>query len=138
MPKYRQVIAGIVNSPLGKQIIKSNESSSDFLRGALDTASLGATRALDKSLASSPMLDQKSREIIQEGSERAQNSTSGKVGEFAGYLVPGAAADRLVVAAGGAALKRIPKLAEGLIRGATAGTIDTAAQEVGDVAFREG
>lgn len=138
MPKYRQVAADIVNSPIGKRLFKANEASSDFIRGALDTASLGAIRPLDEAISSSPLLNQREQERMQEDIERSRESTAGKVGEFAGYLVPGAAADRLAFSLGKTAIQGLPKIARGAIRGVSAGAIDSAAQEVGDVAFREG
>lgn len=137
LPTWRKKIVDFQKTDLWKSIAKADRRASDALGGAIDTGSLGGSYALDKALAKSGLMDQKSKEYFQEQVQRADNpTTSRKIGEFAGYLVPGTVAERGVAITGGAALKSLPKIAQGLIRGTAAGAVEGAAQEGGDVLFR--
>jgi len=134
LPKWRQVIVDVMNSKAGKQATKANDISTDFLRGATDTASFGATHLLDKVLLNN--LPEQERQREQAKINRANSSTAGKAGKIAGYFVPGAAEDRAAAAGVNLVMKNAPKLVKAIARGGLAGTIDMTGQELGDVAFR--
>jgi hypothetical protein len=134
LPKWKKVGHDFFTS-------SANEKADSFLRGTLDTASVGLSREADKSVNKLSQKLGDSPEAIARMQQRANDSrdtTSYKVGQFGGYFLPGTMADRAIVGLGGAALKRLPKIAQGLIRGSASGALDTAAQEGGDVAFRGG
>lgn len=134
LPKWRQVIVDVMNSKAGKKATKANDISSDFLRGATDTASFGATHLLDKVLLNN--LPEQERQREQEKINRANSSAAGKAGKIAGYFVPGAAEDRAAAAGVNLVMKNAPKVVRAITRGGLAGAIDTTGQELGDVAFR--
>jgi hypothetical protein len=118
--------------PLGQRIMGTvrdvGQFLSDFPGAFTDSATFGLSDFASRKLGAETLEEQRARDA----------RLGGKVGEFAGYLAPGAAADRLVVSIGGQALRNMPKVAQGIVRGGAAGAIDAAAQEAGDVAFREG
>jgi hypothetical protein len=123
---------------IGKTLDKlqgADRSVSNFKAGALDTGTLGLTQGIGReSLKAILGGEENLKPILQD----RLDSTSYKAGQIAGYVAPGVIADRAVVKLGGEALKRLPKVSQGLVRGSASGALDSAAQEVGDVAFREG
>lgn len=138
LPAWKRWGHAIVTNDIIKNV---NDKFDAFMHGALDTATFGLTRKLDKVVDDTAIKlgdDPESIKRMADRREELRDTTTGKVGEFAGYFVPGAAIDRAVVTVGGAALKSLPKITQGLVRGSVAGTLDSAAQEAGDVAFREG
>lgn len=128
----------VANTKLGKALgfaQKADRVVSDIKSGVLDTASIGATQGLGREAIKN----------IPGGEDNLQplmlkrlGSTAYKAGQIGGYIAPGVVADRLVAKVGGEALKKLPNVLQGLIRGSTSGALDTAAQEGGDVAFRKG
>ncbi|CAI6073836.1 LPD38 domain-containing protein [Cohnella sp. JJ-181] len=116
---------------------KADRAVSDVKAGALDTATIGATQGLGRlAIKATPGGEQNLQPIYDEQRDRAGY----KVGEIAGYLPPGAAIERGIAAVGKGVGKQVikGKIGRTAIRGAAAGAADAAAQELGDVAFREG
>lgn len=130
---YEKNISGKLLGKIAGSLEKADKVTSNVKAGVLDTATLGATQGVGRAAIKDMGQDELSPFL----NDRL-NSTSYKVGQFGGYIAPGVVADRLVVKAAGKLLDKMPKVARGFARGAAAGSIDTAAQEVGDVAFREG
>lgn len=131
LPKFRKMIVDFQKTPVGKFLVGNDQATSDFLHRGLGSASLGATDAADKALINSSFLDQGSKDQIQTMSEHAKNSAAGKVGEVAGYLVPGAGAERASAALLKPVLRNAPKVVSGLARGLGAGAIFGVADETG-------
>lgn len=138
-----------------------NQFLSPIQAGLLDTATFGITGALDKTmdriLPGSPGITPEQKESIPY-----------KVGEFAGYLYPGALIERGVSSLAKPLISKLPGAAERAIkpiaarlspqagaltrigaqtvgkgagmagRGATVGALEMLGQEAGDVAFRGG
>jgi RNase H-fold protein (predicted Holliday junction resolvase) len=114
---------------------KADRTVSNVKAGVLDTASIGATQGLGRAATSNiPEGETNLKPIFDE----RLKGTDYKVGQIAGYVAPGVIADRAVVKLGGQLLPKLPKVMQGLVRGGAVGALDTAAQEGGDVAFREG
>lgn len=134
---YDEHIAGtFIDKALGG-LQKADRAVSDVKAGALDTATIGATQGLGRfAIAATPGGEQNLQPIYDERRDRAGYT----VGEVAGYLPPGAAIERGIAAVGKGVGKQLVKNKVGrtAIRGAAAGAVDAAAQELGDVAFREG
>ncbi|MFD2330092.1 LPD38 domain-containing protein [Cohnella sp. GCM10020058] len=115
----------------------ADRAVSDVKAGALDTATIGASQGLGRlAINSLPGGEQNLKPIFDE----RKDSVGYTVGEIAGYLPPGAAIERGIAAIGKGVGKRFvkSKIGRTAIRGAAAGAVDAAAQEAGDVAFREG
>lgn len=127
------------SSFLGKtgNVLKSaGRGLADFKTKFEDSATFGLTNYLDKKIMDSGILpDEISRKYLAD-MERAESSVGGKIGEFAGYIAPGAAIDKAVVKLGGKALKKLSPVVGGVVRGSVAGGAEAALQETGDVAFR--
>lgn len=115
----------------------ADRAVSNVKAGALDTATIGASQGLGRlALNSLPGGEQNLKPIFDE----RKDSAGYTVGEIAGYLPPGAAIERGIAAIGKGVGKQFvkSKIGRTAIRGAAAGAADAAAQELGDVAFREG
>lgn len=108
----------------------------DFKTKFEDSTTFGLTNYLDKKIMDSGILpDEISRKYLAD-MERAESSVGGKIGEFAGYIAPGAAIDKAVVKLGGKALQKLSPVVGGIVRGSVAGGAEAALQETGDVALR--
>lgn len=128
----------VSNSFVGKALGSlqgADRAASNIKAGALDTASLGLTQGIGRAAINNIP---GGRENLTPQFDQRRESTAYKAGEFAGYIAPGVAADRIVARVGGAALRKLPSIAQGLLRGGASGALDMAAQESGDVAFRQG
>lgn len=108
----------------------------DFKTKLEDSTSIGLTNYLDKKIMNSGILPDEISQKYLADMERAESSVGGKIGEFAGYIAPGAAIDKAVVKLGGKALKKISPVVGVIVRGSAAGGVEAALQETGDVAFR--
>lgn len=137
--KYEESYNNTVGkSALGKglnTLTKADQAVQQFKAGALDTSTFGATQGLARVAAkATPGGTENLTPILNQQVE----STPYKVGEFAGYLPSGALIER----AGAKALAPLAsKIGNNVARGAVTtgliGAADAAAQELGDVAFRE-
>ena len=136
--RYKKIGEKIEETPVGKAIeglYRADRAISDVKAGALDTATLGATQGIGRAAINMiPGGEENLKPILEERTK----STPYKVGEFAGYLVPGAAAERAAATTLRPVIQNLPRAAQLGIRGAVAGAADVAAQEAGDVAFRGG
>ncbi|MDQ0062393.1 hypothetical protein J2T14_004593 [Paenibacillus harenae] len=111
---------------------RADKAVFDAKKGALDTATFGASRPLERG-ALNLLGDDRLNQMY----EQSKDSTAAKVGEFAGYLAPGLAAEKLASMALKPLIKGLPTIARGAIRGGAAGALDMLGQETGDVAFRQ-
>lgn len=101
---------------------------SDFPGAFTDSATFGLSDLVARSIGG---------ETIEE--QRARNQRiGGKVGGAAGYIMPGSAIESGVSLAARPLIQNLPKAAQLATTGAASGIIEGAAQEAGDVAFRQG
>lgn len=100
----------------------------DFPAEFTDSISFGLSNAAGRLLGVETQAEQ---------DERNQR-IGGKVGEIAGYVMPGAAIERGVAMAAKPLLNKLPRLGQLATTGTAAGLIEGAAQEGADVAFRGG
>lgn len=113
---------------LGKMIDKTtinvpgkvDDAVANFLRGAGRTASFGASDYIDRELGQ------------EDRANAAIDTTAGKIGGYAGYVAPGAIAERLIATGGKALIKNLPNIAKFGITGASAGAAAGVANEAGE------
>ncbi|MGW8439979.1 hypothetical protein ACWGXJ_03085 [Paenibacillus sp. S33] len=127
----------IENSPLDNaldSLWSADRTVSKFTAGAYDTGTFGATQGLANAAVNlTPGGKENLAPILKETTE----STPYKVGEFAGYIPPGAAIGKGTAKLLSPLLKNSSNLTRAVAIGSAAGALDTTAQELGDVAFRD-
>lgn len=101
----------------------------DFPAEFTNTATLGLSNWVGRELFG--------QETMEEQKERSER-IGGKIGGFAGYLMPGSAIEKGVGLVAKPLVQNLPRWGRLAATGATAGVIEGAAQEGGDVAFRGG
>lgn len=99
----------------------------DFPGAFTDSATFGLSDFAGRAIGG------ETKEQQQERDQRA----GGKVGGFAGYLMPGSAIESGVALASRPLIQNLPRVGQLATTGAAAGIIEGAAQEAGDVAFRQ-
>jgi len=110
------------------------------IEGFYDTAGLGLQRAaqdrINRLLVNIGAMSPEEAQQIERDREARTQTTSYKVGQFAGYIPPGAAIERGVTAAARPLIQNLPRAGRLATTGAAAGAIEAAVQEGADVAFR--
>lgn len=96
-----------------------------------------AQRRINNLLIAHGKISVEEAEEIEAQRNRREDSTSYKVGQFAGYLPPGVAIERGVGAAAKPIVQNLPRWQRYAATGAAAGGLEALAQEGADVAFRE-
>jgi len=144
MERVRNAVSGLLDnlskglSP--KTAVPALQQGREYVLESMDKGAAGYADALTFG-AALPVADRASRAlggsgIDPEWLEQARQSPEFKVGEVLGYLQPGAAIERGVTTLLRPVANRVRNIARGAITGATAGALETAGQEVGDVLFR--
>lgn len=110
---------------------------SDFETKFQDSISLGLTPYLTKKIAESGAYPEKFAQQELAKLERAESSVGGKIGEFAGYVMPGSAIEKGIAMAAKPLIGAAPKLGARMGTAAAAGATEAAVQELGDIAFRD-
>ncbi|MCF2718045.1 hypothetical protein LWE69_12795 [Paenibacillus sp. UKAQ_18] len=130
---YADNIAGsTLDNALGS-LWSADKAVSNFKAGAFDTGTFGATQGLANAAVN---LTPGGKENLAPLIKQTTESTPYKVGEFAGYIPPGAAIGKGTAKLLSPLLKNSSNLTRAVAIGSAAGALDTTAQELGDVAFR--
>lgn len=130
----------IQQQPLWKKVV---DSSANAIEGFYDSVGFGlqqeAQRRVNDILVNTGKMSKEEQKEIESNAKQRQDTTSYKVGQFAGYIPPGAMIEKGVakglskmVTAETKGTKLLPFVSGGL-----AGGLEAATQEGADVAFRQ-
>ncbi len=134
-PYEKWYAENVTGSPIGKALTGlqgAGEATRQAMHGFADTATFGLTQPIERAA-----VDLLGDETIKGMYEASKIGTPTKVGEFAGYIPPGAAIERGIAKAAKPLLKGRGALTRGIATGAAVGAAEATGQELGDVAFRE-
>jgi hypothetical protein len=113
----------VANTPINIPGTRADDAVANFLRGVGNTATFGLSSYLDR-MTGAP-----------ERAEGATHTTAGKVGEIAGYMMPGGAAEGAFRVASKVAAPIANRGLRWLMRGTTAGELYGAGREAGEYGF---
>lgn len=116
------------------------DAPANFIEGAFDSIGLGtlgaAQRQINRFLTNQGLMTPQEAQEIEANRQARQETGAYKVGQIAGYLPPAGVIERGVTTVARPLIQNMPRAGRLATTGAAAGAVESAVQELGDVAFR--